>query len=192
VLQCRLCGGPFVIHRRCFRGHAYCGDPCRHEGRRRTARAARRRYRESLGADGRADHREREQARRSNCRVEDHGSENLTASADLLAPETAEERDGDSGREEDGLGAETVARRLLYAIVSGRTGVQRSAEDGAPPVDEDAFILERLSVRVVLFADGRTAYWLEEWCDVLATVPWRDHELEFRVAPSPDDQGDAK
>jgi hypothetical protein len=47
-------------------------------------------------------------------------------------------------------------------------------------------------VRVVLFADGRTAYWLEEWCDVLATVPWRDHELEFRVAPSPDDQGDAK
>jgi hypothetical protein len=41
-------------------------------------------------------------------------------------------------------------------------------------------------VRVVLFADVRTGPWLDVWCDVLASVPGRHHEVVFRVAPTHD------
>jgi hypothetical protein len=74
-----MCGGDFGIHRGCDRGQAYCGAICRTKGRQRTSRAARRRHRET--AEGRADHRDWQRAYRRRRRVVDHGSQNLTTSA---------------------------------------------------------------------------------------------------------------
>ena len=63
ILQCRLCNNEFVIHRRCYRGHVFCGAGCRKRGGRETAGAARRRYRQS--DEARKDHRDAERARRA-------------------------------------------------------------------------------------------------------------------------------
>ena len=41
-------------------------------------------------------------------------------------------------------------------------------------------------VCVVLSVDGRTGPWLDVWCDLLATVPGRHHEVVFQVKPAPD------
>jgi len=64
---CRLCRQPFFLCPSCDRGHAYCSLPCRREGRARSLRAAGRRHQQS--PEGRLDHRDRQRAYRTRCRV---------------------------------------------------------------------------------------------------------------------------
>ncbi len=76
-LTCRWpdCGLVFYICNSCYRGHRYCGKPCRKKARREQRRRANRRYRESLEA--RLDHRDCQRAYRERCRrrrVRDHTS----------------------------------------------------------------------------------------------------------------------
>lgn len=89
AITCRQCGAEFWIHESCFRGHAYCSERCRVEGREETARRARKRLRDT--AEGREDHRDAERDRRARerraaTRVADQTSKNLTAPADLAGP----------------------------------------------------------------------------------------------------------
>jgi hypothetical protein len=73
-LECEGCRRSFFVHRRCFRGQAYCGNSCRTQKRLDSIRRARRRHRNSL--EGRADHRDAERDRRLRRRVADHSSAN--------------------------------------------------------------------------------------------------------------------
>jgi hypothetical protein len=61
-IRCRWCGLVFCICRVCFRGHAYCSDPCRIAGKRKKHCEAQRRYRRT--AKGKKAHREAENRRR--------------------------------------------------------------------------------------------------------------------------------
>ena len=63
---CRFCRRIFYLCRRCYRGHAYCGDFCRIEGRLQKRRQAQRRYRQTL--KGKKKHREDENRRRQKLR----------------------------------------------------------------------------------------------------------------------------
>jgi len=42
---CRCCGNRFYVCQRCWRGQAYCSEPCRRSGRRKVHREAQKRYR---------------------------------------------------------------------------------------------------------------------------------------------------
>ena len=55
LIACRFCHLTFYVCRSCFRGHAYCGDFCRIEGKRQKHREAQRRYRRTL--KGKKNHR---------------------------------------------------------------------------------------------------------------------------------------
>jgi len=61
-IQCKRCGLIFYMCRRCWRGHAYCGDPCRLAARLENHRAAQRLYRQT--AKGREAHNQGERRRR--------------------------------------------------------------------------------------------------------------------------------
>ena len=61
-ISCRWCGLIFCICRSCFRGQAYCGDPCRIAGKRKNHREAQRKYRQS--DKGKKAHRNAENRRR--------------------------------------------------------------------------------------------------------------------------------
>lgn len=61
-LACKTCFIIFWICRRCYRGHRYCSKSCSHVGRRTSQRIARQKHQRS--AEGRADHRDRQQAYR--------------------------------------------------------------------------------------------------------------------------------
>ena len=61
-LTCRQCGLRFYVCRRCWRGQAYCCDPCRKAVRSHAHREAQRRYRATL--KGREAHRLGERRRR--------------------------------------------------------------------------------------------------------------------------------
>jgi len=61
-IQCRWCGLIFCVCRACFRGQAYCSEPCRVAGKRRNHGEAQRRYRRT--DKGKKAHREAENRRR--------------------------------------------------------------------------------------------------------------------------------
>lgn len=61
-ITCRWCRIIFCICRSCFRGQAYCSDPCRLAGKRKNHREAQRRYRQS--DKGKKTHRNAENRRR--------------------------------------------------------------------------------------------------------------------------------
>ena len=74
-IQCRRCGLIFYLCRSCWRGHAYCSDPCRQAARKENRRAAQRRYRQT--EKGREAHRQGERRRRmkkSKKTVDDRGT----------------------------------------------------------------------------------------------------------------------
>lgn len=54
---CHLCGGLFLICKSCDRGHAYCSPEHSRMGGRLKHRKAQKRYKESLGPEGKLDHR---------------------------------------------------------------------------------------------------------------------------------------
>ena len=61
-IRCRWCRCFFYVCRACWRGQAYCCDPCRLAAKRDNHRKAQRRYRQSL--KGKKAHREAENRRR--------------------------------------------------------------------------------------------------------------------------------
>ena len=73
LLQCKRCRVNFVLCRSCYRGHVYCSDECRAEGRREGKRRCNRQNQST--DEGKADHRERQQKYQSSKRKpQDEGS----------------------------------------------------------------------------------------------------------------------
>ncbi len=86
------CGAVFYLCRHCDRGQQYCSPRCREKSRRLQRREANRRYEQSLGAEGRLDHRQRqrEYRQRRKARVTDQSSLHSSPCANLTAPRTCE------------------------------------------------------------------------------------------------------
>ncbi len=61
-IPCRWCGLIFFVCRSCFRGQAYCSDPCRLAGKRESHNRAQRLYRKT--DKGKKQHSEAENRRR--------------------------------------------------------------------------------------------------------------------------------
>ena len=82
----------FYLCRHCDRGQQYCSPRCREKSRRLQRREANRRYEQSLGLDGRLDHRQRqrEYRQRVKARVTDQSSLRSFPCAKLTAPRTSE------------------------------------------------------------------------------------------------------
>jgi hypothetical protein len=83
------CRAMFFVCRPCYRGQAYCSDPCRRQARRQQRRQANRRYQQDPGV--RKDHRDRERERREllrGSRVSDHTSAAACASGTIAPPMT--------------------------------------------------------------------------------------------------------
>ena len=76
VCQFPPCSGVFYLCRHCDRGQLYCSSRCREKSRRLQRREANRRYEQSLGDEGRLDHRQRqrEYRQRLKARVTDQSS----------------------------------------------------------------------------------------------------------------------
>ncbi len=49
-ILCVFCGHPFLICRKCYRGHSYCSVVCRREGYRKTQMSAQRNYEKTFRA----------------------------------------------------------------------------------------------------------------------------------------------
>ena len=86
----------FYLCRRCDRGQQYCSPRCREKSRRLQRREANRRYEQSLGPEGRLDHRQRqrEYRQRLKARVTDQSSLRASPCVNLglpPAPESAED-----------------------------------------------------------------------------------------------------
>jgi hypothetical protein len=88
---CRFppCGAVFYLCRHCDRGQRYCSPRCREKSRRLQRREANRRYHQSLGLDGRRDHRDRqrEYRQRLQARVTDQSSLRFSGCARMTAPQ---------------------------------------------------------------------------------------------------------
>jgi len=76
VCQFPPCSEVFYLCRHCDRGQRYCSSRCREKSRRLQRREANRRYAQSLGLEGRLDHRQRqrEYRQRLRARVTDQSS----------------------------------------------------------------------------------------------------------------------
>lgn len=61
-IVCRHCKKLFLMCRRCYRGHVYCGDACRKEAQKTAHRESQRNYRQT--DKGKLTHRENEKKRR--------------------------------------------------------------------------------------------------------------------------------
>jgi len=78
----------FYLCPHCDRGQRYCSSRCRDKSRRRQRREANRRYQQSLGLEGRLDHRQRqrEYRERLKARVTDQSSLRASPCVNLTAP----------------------------------------------------------------------------------------------------------
>jgi hypothetical protein len=78
----------FYLCQRCDRGQRYCRPHCREKSRRLQRREANRRYQQSLGLEGRLDHRQRqrEYRQRLKARVTDQSSLRASPCVNLTAP----------------------------------------------------------------------------------------------------------
>lgn len=76
-LQCRGCQSRFYVCVHCYRGHRYCGPPCRDRARRQQLRAANARHQRS--ELGRLDHNHHQRAYRERLRASrDHATGPVT------------------------------------------------------------------------------------------------------------------
>ena len=82
----------FYLCRHCDRGQRYCSLRCRQKSRRLQRREANRRYQQSLGREGRLDHRQRqrEYRQRLKARVTDQSSLPASPCVNLTAPPARE------------------------------------------------------------------------------------------------------
>ena len=80
------CGATFYICNSCYRGHRYCGKPCRKKARQQQRRRANQRHQKNR--EGRLDHRDRQRAYRERCRrrVTDHTSAGKGRSVKIVEP----------------------------------------------------------------------------------------------------------
>jgi hypothetical protein len=92
VCQFPPCGAVFYLCRHCDRGQRYCSLRCRQKSRRLQRREANRRYHQSLGLEGRLDHRQRqrEYRQRLKARVTDQSSLGTSSCANLTVPPACE------------------------------------------------------------------------------------------------------
>ena len=95
VCQFPPCSAVFYLCRHCDRGQRYCSSRCREKSRRLQRREANRRYEQSLGLEGRLDHRQRqrEYRQRLKARVTDQSSLRASTCVNLRvtpAPGSAE------------------------------------------------------------------------------------------------------
>ena len=86
------CGAVFYLCPHCDRGQRYCRPHCREKSRRLQRREANRRYHQSLGLDGRLDHRQRQREYRQRLkgRVTDQSSLRASPYVNLTAPPAPE------------------------------------------------------------------------------------------------------
>jgi hypothetical protein len=86
------CSAVFYLCRHCDRGQRYCSSRCREKSRRLQRREANRRYQQSLGGDGRLDHRQRqrEYRQRLKARVTDQSSLRASPYVNLTRPSVRE------------------------------------------------------------------------------------------------------
>jgi len=151
VIQCRACGFVFYIHRSCYRGHAYCSLSCRREGRRRTARRARRNHRHST--EGRADHRDAERERRLRLKVHGRvGDQSSQRRKRVSQPQNIlqEILDGHQTHHPD----RALVRRSLYPLAALRLRADPAPRLGAEKDLLPAHPLQRTS-RPVCIVCGR-------------------------------------
>jgi hypothetical protein len=91
---CRFtpCRAVFYLCPHCDRGQQYCTPRCREKSRRRQRREANRRYEQSLGPEGRLDHRQRqrEYRQRLKARVTDQSSLQTSLCVNLRVPPAPE------------------------------------------------------------------------------------------------------
>ena len=82
----------FYLCAHCDRGQRYCRPHCREKSRRLQRREANRRYHQSLGLDGRLDHRQRQREYRQRLkgRVTDQSSLRASPYVNLTAPPAPE------------------------------------------------------------------------------------------------------
>jgi hypothetical protein len=99
----------FYLCRHCDRGQRYCSPRCREKSRRLQRREANRRYEQSLGPEGRLDHRQRQREYRQRLKarsdrigasVTDQSSLRSSPCANLIAPRTSEPLRGEPVRGE--------------------------------------------------------------------------------------------
>lgn len=92
-LSCLWCVATFVVCRRDYRGHEYCGDECREHAAAASHRAASARYERSLGDDGKQDRRaqrlDRAAKRAEALVLPDAGSEEVAPRAECSPPDSA-------------------------------------------------------------------------------------------------------
>lgn len=152
IITCPICGRSFVIHRRHYRGHVYCGKACRLIGGKMTACAAHRRHRQS--PEGRADHRDAERERRARRRVGDHTSKNLTGmSEDTRIQEVSVVPDEKSRSVP--FSSATAMQRSLHAVANHWLSSDGGAQSKNAPLHSRAFILERLAGQACIVCGGR-------------------------------------
>ena len=114
----------FYLCQRCDRGQRYCRPHCREKSRRLQRREANRRYQQSLGLDGRLDHRQRqrEYRQRLKARVTDQSSLRASPCVNLTAPPTPEPAEAPPASDFfPGSDAEYAARWVVCQIC-GRRG----------------------------------------------------------------------
>ena len=92
VCQFPPCSAVFYLCRHCDRGQRYCSSRCREKSRRLQRRQANRRYEQSLGREGRLDHRQRqrEYRQRLKARVTDQSSLRTSPCVNLRVPPAPE------------------------------------------------------------------------------------------------------
>jgi nitrite reductase/ring-hydroxylating ferredoxin subunit len=110
-IRCRRCGRRFEICRRCYRGHVHCSKKCSAGTRRRSIRAAQRKYRrqpEIIRAH-REQERERRRRQRQACvaRVGDQGSPAVKVGTDW--EEKWARGEGGGAKKSNETGGEVVA-----------------------------------------------------------------------------------
>ena len=114
----------FYLCPHCDRGQRYCSYRCREKSRRQQRREANRRYQQSLGLEGRLDHRQRqrEYRQRLKARVTDQSSLRASPCVNLTAPPAPEPVESPPAADfPRGPGAEYAASWVVCQIC-GRRG----------------------------------------------------------------------
>ncbi len=158
VIRCKSCGDAFVVHGRCYRGHAYCGTVCQRAGRALTARAARLRFRQTQA--GREEHREAERSRRDRRRVADQCSKNLPNLSEIAARSEKSDACANETRSVPHQLA-SRARRGIHPLARLRLNADGDTVVAANAADAGDVVLERLAGRACIACgarDGRLVF----------------------------------
>jgi hypothetical protein len=117
------CGAVFYLCPHCDRGQRYCSSRCRDKSRRWQRCEANRRYQQSLGLEGRLDHRQRqrEYRQRLKARVTDQSSLPTSPCVKLTAPSVPQRAEAPLAADFSPAEAEYTASGVVCQIC-GRRG----------------------------------------------------------------------